>query len=136
MIASITDLLLCLTSFPVPALLTATEAHARSILVIDQSEAREPSYSPVFFGLRAVGNADSRSYTTPEAEHLDLSRFDSAAHEQGLRRYLKKRYHDKSIGVAVAAGRGFSELVLCSWPGVCVVFAMVDRIDFARSKLP
>ena len=72
MIASITDLHLCLTSFPVPALLTATEAHARFILVIDQSEAREPSYSPVFLGLRAVGNADSRSYTAPEAEHLDL----------------------------------------------------------------
>jgi hypothetical protein len=123
MIASITDLLLRLTSFPAPALSTAAEARARSILVIDQSEAREPSHSPVFFGLRAVGNADSRSRST---------RFNSAAHEQSLRRHL----NDKSIGVAVAAGTGILELVLCSWPEVRVVFAMVDRIDFARSKLP
>jgi hypothetical protein len=132
MIASITDLLLRLTSFPAPALSTAAEARARSILVIDQSEAREPSHSPVFFGLRAVGNADRRSHITPEAEHLDLSRFNSAAHEQSPRRHL----NDKSIGVAVAAGKGILELVSCSWPGVRVVFAMVDRIDFARSKLP
>jgi hypothetical protein len=51
---------------------------------------------------------------------------------------LKKRYryHDGSIGVAVAVGTGTLELVLCLWPGVRVVLAMVDQIDFARSKLP
>jgi hypothetical protein len=136
MLVNITDLLLCPTSFPVPVVLTATEARARSILVIDQSEARESSCSPVFFGLRAAGNADGRLDTTLDAEHLDVSRFNRAAHAQSLRRHLKKRYHDRSIGVAAAVGAGTFELVLCSWPGGRIVLAMVDPIDFARSKLP
>jgi hypothetical protein len=40
MIVSITDLLLCPTSFPVPVHLTAMEARARSILVVDQDFTR------------------------------------------------------------------------------------------------
>jgi hypothetical protein len=128
MTVSITDPLLRLTSFP-------TEARGRSMLVIDQSEARASPYARVFFGMRAAGNADSQSHTTLDAEHPDLSRFNSAAHEQSLRRHLKKRYHDRSIGVAVAVGTGTLKLVLCSWSRVRVVFAMVDQIDFARSKL-
>ena len=81
MTVSITDLLLRLTSFPVPVRLTATEARVRSMRVIDQSEARAPPYARMF-GMRAAGNADSRSHTTLEAEHPDLSRFNSAADEQ------------------------------------------------------
>jgi len=135
MIASITDLLLCPTSFPVPVLLAAMEARARSIPVNDQSQARESSDSPVFFSLHTAGNADSRPHAALDAEHLDFSRFNSVAHERSLRRHLKKRYHDRSIGVAVAVGAGILDLVLCSWPEVRVVFAMVDQIDLTRSKL-
>jgi hypothetical protein len=49
---------------------------------------------------------------------------------------LKKRFHDRSIGIAAAVGTGALELVLCLWRGVRVVLATVDQIDFTRSKLP
>jgi hypothetical protein len=41
-----------------------------------------------------------------------------------------------AMEAAVAVGTGTLELVLCSWPGVHVVLAMVDQINFTRSKLP
>jgi hypothetical protein len=89
--------------------------------------------TPVFFALRAI---DSRSHATLDAGRPDLNRFSSAAYEQSLRRLLKKKYHDRSMGAAVAVGTGILEFVLCSWPGIRVVLARVDQIDFTRSKLP
>lgn len=113
MIVIVADLLLRPTSFPL-----------------------ESSCSRVLFGPRATANADGGSDTTLDAEHLDLSRFNSAAHEQSLRRHPKKRYHDRSIGIAVVVAMGNLELVLWLWPEVRIVLAMEDQIGFTRSKLP
>jgi signal transduction histidine kinase len=140
MIVRITGLILCLTAFLVPVDLPAAEMRARSILVLDQSEARGPFYYQVFSGLRSAVAADTQSHTTLYAENLDLSRFNSTAYEESLRRHLKEKYRDTPIGVVVAVGAMTLELVLRwreeLWPGVPVVFAMVDQIDFARLKLP
>jgi hypothetical protein len=84
MIVRITGLILCLSAFLVPAHLPAEEMRARSILVLDQSEARGPFYCQVFSGLRSAENADTQSHTTLYAENLDLSRFNSAAYVESL----------------------------------------------------
>jgi signal transduction histidine kinase/ABC-type uncharacterized transport system substrate-binding protein len=123
-----------------PASASAQETRPRSILIIDQSELVGPFYFQIFSGLRAVVTADARGHTTLYSENLDLSRFSGPAYEQSLRRHLLEKYRDKPIGVIVAVGVASLELVLRwraeLWPGVPVVFAMVDQIDYARLKLP
>jgi signal transduction histidine kinase len=140
MIVRIAGLILCLTALLAPARLPAADVRARSILVLDQSEARGPFYYQVFSGLRSVLTADTQSHTTLYSENLDLSRFDGPAYEESLRRHLKEKYRDRRIGVVVAIGAAALELVLRwreeLWPGVPVVFALVEEMDFARLRLP
>jgi signal transduction histidine kinase len=116
------------------------ELRPRSILVLDQSELRGPFYYQLFSGLREVVTRENRSHTTLYAESLDLSRFNGAAYEQTLQGYLKEKYRDRPIGVVVAIGAATLELVLRwreeLWPGMPVVFALVDEIDLARLELP
>jgi signal transduction histidine kinase len=140
MIVRIAGLILCLTALLAPARLPAAEVRARSILVLDQSEARGPFYYQVFSGLRSVLTADTQSHTTLYSENLDLSRFDGPAYEESLRRHLKEKYRDRRIGVVVAIGTAALELVLRwreeLWPGVPVVFELADEMDFARLRPP
>jgi hypothetical protein len=87
MIDRIGGLLLGLTALLVPVHLPAGEMRARSILFLDQSEARAPFYYQIFSDLRSAVNANATSQTTLYAENLDLSRFNGAAYEDGLRRH-------------------------------------------------
>jgi signal transduction histidine kinase len=136
----INGLLLCLIALLAPTRLPAEGALARSILFLDQSEARSPFYYQVFSEFGAVVNADIRLHTTLYTETLDLSRFSGAAYEENLQRHLKEKYQDRPIGVVVAVGAVTLDLVLRwrekLWPGIPVVFAMIDEIDFAQQKLP
>jgi signal transduction histidine kinase len=140
MILRITGLILCLTAVLVPVHLPAAEMRARSIFVLDQSESRGPFYYQIFSGLRSTVNADTRFHTTLYSENLDLSRFNGASYEESLKQQLNEKYRDRPIGVVVAVGMSTFELVLRwreeLWPGVPVVFALVDEMDFARLKLP
>jgi len=130
----------CLALLLSPVDLQAQEARARSILVLDQSEPRGPFYFQIFAGIRADVNADTRAHTSLYAENLDLSRFNSKEFEESLQRHLKAKYRDRSIGVIVAIGAATLDLVLRwraeLWPGIPVVFAMVDEIDFKRLNPP
>src|ERR1700730_15716508 len=99
MIVRVAGLILCLTALLAPVHLPAAEMRARSILVLDQSEARGPFYYQVFSGLRSVLTANTQSHTTLYAENLDLSRFNSTAYEESLRLHLKEKYRDTPIGV-------------------------------------
>src|SRR5262249_3571784 len=68
------------------------------------------------------------------------SRFPGQAFEASLKVYLKEKYRDKPIGAIVSVGAATTDLVLKwrdeLWPGIPVVFAMVDGMDFARLKRP
>jgi|ERR1700722_14256203 hypothetical protein len=90
------------------------------------------SPAPVFFGPCAV---DSRPHAAVDAKQPDVNRFNNTA-QQSPRRLFNKRYGGGSIDAAIAVGTGTIEPVRCSWPGTRVVLAMVDEIDFMRSKLP
>ncbi len=123
-----------------PACLAAPERLPQSILVIDQSDLRGPFYYQLFSELRSVVTSKARAHTTLYAESLDLSRFGGLAYEQSLERHFREKYRDRSISVIVAVGAPALEMVLRwraeLWPGIPVVFAMVDEMDFARLKLP
>ena len=125
-----------LASLPV----AAQEGRSRSILVLDQSQSTGPFFLQIFSGLRAGIDADASAHTTLFSESLDLSRFDGDAYDESLRRHFGEKYRDKNIGVIVTMGSGTLELVQRwrdeLWPGIPVVFGMVDEVDYARLKLP
>ena len=103
--------------------------------MLDQSEVRGPLYFEIFSALRSAVNASSGPPVGIYKESLDLSRFGGSAYEQSLRAHLQVKYQDKPIGVVVAIGDAALEYVLrwrtSLWPGIPVVFAMVDETTVA-----
>lgn len=116
------------------------ELRPRSILVLDQSEPRGPFYFQIFTGIRAELDPDTRAHTSLYAENLDLSRFNGKGYEESLQRHLKQKYQDRNLGVIVAVGAATLDLVLRwraeVWPGIPIVFAMVEEPDVKRLNLP
>src|SRR5579864_7990424 len=138
--ANITSIFFWLTLCFAPASLVAEEARPRSIIVLDQSDVRGPFYYEVFSSLRSVVNAGTALPITIYAESLELSRFGGSAYEEGLQQYFRTKYRDKPVGVLVAIGSAALENTLrwrpAVWPGVPVVFSMVDEPTVARLDLP
>jgi signal transduction histidine kinase len=128
-----------LVSFAFPIALDA-QPLPRSMLVLDQSEVRGPFYHSIFSGLRSTVNARSGSPVTIYVESLDLSRFTGRDYEESLQAHFRQKYRDKPIGVLVAVGSATLDFVMRRrgelWPGVPVVFAMVDEPTVERLKLP
>jgi signal transduction histidine kinase len=122
-----------------PISLSAQERRPHAVLVLDQSDSRGPFYYQLWSGLRGVLSAhDAR--VTIYGENLDLTRFGGAAYEQSLKRHFKEKYRDRQIGVIVAFGTGAFEHTLRwreeLWPGIPIVFAMLDETDFAELERP
>src|SRR5215470_2378769 len=119
---------------PIPAL--AQERRPLSVLVLDQSDLRGPFYYQLSAGLRGVLGAPADGRITVYGENLDLTRFGGAAYEESLKRHFREKYRDRPIGVIVAIGVGTLEHTLRwreeLWPGVPIVFAMLDETDFAK----
>src|ERR1043166_3569393 len=118
----------------------AQEQRPRSVLVLDQSDLRGPFYYQLSAGLRGVLGAPADWRVTIYGENLDLTRFGGAAYEESLKRHFKEKYRDGPIGVVLAIGVGTVEHTLRwreeLWPGVPVVFAMLDETDFVKLGRP
>src|SRR5262245_1336386 len=117
----------------------AQERRPHSILVLDQSDGG-PFYQQMLSGLRNGVSSHMDAHVTLYSESLDLSRFKGDAYTATLKRYVKEKYQDRSIGVVVAIGAGAAEHVLKwrdeLWPGIPIVFALLDEMDVARLKPP
>ena len=124
----------------VPADSSAAEVRPGSILVIDQSDMRGQFYHQIFSALQTAVGSGSRSHVTIYAEDLDLEHFSGGEYEANLRQLLKAKYRDRPIGTVVTIGgealcfalRWRDEL----WPGIPIVFAMVDETDLKRLAPP
>jgi signal transduction histidine kinase len=123
-----------------PANLAAQEARPRSILVIDDANAKAPFYYEVYSRLRAIVNARANAPVSLYTESLDLTRFRGADYEQSLRQLLQAKYRDRPIGLIVTIGSSALEQVLgwrpTLWPSIPVVFGLVDEPTVARLNLP
>jgi signal transduction histidine kinase len=123
---------------PIPAL--AQPLPPSSVLVLDQSDLRGPFYYQLSAGLRGALAARATDRVTIYGDNLDLPRFGSAAYEESLKRHLREKYRDRSIGVIVAIGVGTFEHTLRwrdeLWPNIPIVFAMLDEADFAKLGRP
>jgi signal transduction histidine kinase len=117
-----------------PGCLSAQDRLPQSVLVLDQSNLRGPFYYQLSSGLREVLDTDGR--ITTYSENLDLTRFGGSTYEENLKRYLKEKYQDRSIGVIVANGSGTLDYTLRwreeLWPDVPIVFSMLERSQLAR----
>jgi hypothetical protein len=124
-----------------PAISWAADPVPRSVLILDQSDADSVwhiEFSTAFRStLRAASSAESVSVY---AEHVDLSRFTGARHDEVLRSYLRDKFRERPIGVLVVQGPATLVFVMGSrselWPAVPVVFSGVDEETAARLTLP
>jgi len=80
-----------------PCLALAAEPARRSILVLDQSEAKSAFYNAVFFGLRSTVSKASGEPVNIYIETFDLSRFKSELYEASLKSHLRTKYTDRSL---------------------------------------
>ena len=123
-----------------PTDLPAGEARAGSILVLDQTDMRGSFYYQVFAAFQAEAGSSARSRLSIYAEDLDLERFDGPEYEASLKQMLSAKYRDKPVDVLVVLGSCALELILRwrdeLWPGIPIVFAMVNETDFKRLKPP
>jgi signal transduction histidine kinase len=123
-----------------PGSLPAGEVRPRSILVIDQSDLHGPLSYEVFSSLRDAVNLQSQTHVTIYAESLDLNRFKGEDYQETIRKYVEVKYRETPIGALVVIGASALQLVLNwraeLWPGVPIVFAMVEEREFARLRLP
>src|SRR5262249_36158919 len=112
----------------------------RSVLILDQSDTDSPWYDGFAAAFRATLNVKSATRVSVYAEHLDLSRFGSARHEELVRTYLRDKFSTRPIGVVVAQGSSALEFLIRwraeLWPEVPVVFSAVDEATIARLRLP
>lgn len=111
-----------------------------SVLVLDQSDLRGPFYYQLSAGLRGGLGTRATDRITVYGENLDLTRFSGTAYEVSLKRHLGEKYQDRPLGVIVAIGAGTLEHTLRwrdeLWPGVPIVFVMLDETDFATFGRP
>jgi len=132
-------LLICLTA-SLPSTLAAQEPRPRSILVLDDGNAKAPFYYEAFARLRAIVNARAGSPVNLYTESLDLTRFRGADYERNLRQIFEVKYRDRPIGAIVTIGSSALDYALrwrsALWPAVPVAFTMVDEPTAERLNLP
>ena len=120
--------------------LPAEEVRPRSILVLDQSDMRGSFYHQIFAAFQAEVTSRPPSHLTIYAEDLDLENFGGDDYEATLQKVLSAKYRDKPVGVLMVIGECALRLVLRwrdeLWPGIPVVFTMVNEADLSRLKPP
>ncbi|MBV8183851.1 MAG: histidine kinase, partial [Hyphomicrobiales bacterium] len=116
----------------------AAEPSRRSILVLDQSEAKSAFYNAVFFGLRSTVSKASGEPVNIYIETFDLARFKSELYEASLKSHLRTKYADRQPGVIVTVGGEALKMALRwraeLWPNVPLVFSLVGEQTIARLK--
>ncbi len=134
------SLLLLFVAVLCPPTAKAAEPRPRSVLLLDQSEPNAPFGLQFRAALRATLDQGQADPIAIYSEILDIARFNGAQFESNVRDYLRGKYRDRPIGVIVAHGSAALELALRLrddlWPGVPIVFALVDEFRLAKLKLP
>src|SRR5262245_43310124 len=119
--------------------LPASSATRRVVMLFDER--------PELPGLAALDAEFTRTLASDSAdrielyrEAMDLSRFGSDAYQTLLKEFLRAKYADKKIDVAVAAiGPALDFLIKYGdaiFPGSPIVFCGIDRREFGDRTLP
>src|SRR5271166_5019451 len=123
-----------------PVGVSASGERPRSILVLEQADARGLFYAEIFAGIRDEVSAGEQSHAAIYAENLDLARFPAPQYEESLVEHFKTKYADRPIGVIVAIGvdslRFLQRRKATLWPDVPVVFGFAPDWPETRALLP
>ena len=116
----------------------AEPARPRRVLAIYQSEAARPVNVAFTSGLRtSLPPVDDVELFK---EHLDAERFQEPIYEDLFRQWVRAKYEDRPPEVIVAAGAAALRLLAdperTPWPGVPVVYGVVDERAIAGLTLP
>lgn len=118
----------------------ATEPRPPSILVLQQSDSRGPFPNAIFSTLITTVSRQAPRPVSVYVENLDLSRFGGTTYEESLLAHLYAKFDEKPLGVIVAIGAASLDYAIRVrqqlWPGVPIVFAMVDEPNFRGMVVP
>jgi signal transduction histidine kinase len=118
----------------------AAEPRPPSILVLQQSDSRGPFPNAIFSALIKTVSDQAPRPVSLYVENLDLSRFGGAAYDESLKAHLQAKYEGRSIGAIIAIGPASFCFAIGArvdlWPGVPIVFAMMDKPTFDQMTLP
>jgi len=122
-----------------PGASTASTEAKRVVLLFDE-RVELPGLSVMEAEFVRTLNFDSPTPVEVYREAMDLSRFGAANYKAQLRDFLKQKYADKKVDVAVAVMAPSLEFLLDNggevFPGAQVVFCGIDRTQLGDRSLP
>src|SRR5215510_306781 len=115
-------------------------AATRHLVILYDERAELPGVAAINTDLVRTLQADSPDEIQIYRESMDLSRFGSANYPALLRDFLRAKYADKNIDVAVAVMGPALDFLLnygdAMFPGAQIVFCGIDRRELAERVLP
>ena len=114
----------------------AAEPRPRTVLVVMQSHGSGPFFGQIFSSLRATLNSRSTEPATFLRENVEVRWSGSPEFDETLAPHLKAKYGDTPLDLIVAVGAASLCYAITTrdalWPGVPIVFAMVDEPTFRK----
>ena len=112
----------------------------RHVVLLFDERPELPGLSALAADFVRTLESDSTDRIEVYREAMDLSRFDSAQYRAGLRDFLRQKYADKRIDVAVAVLGPALDFLLVQdtpiFPGATIVFCGIDRRELSERSLP
>lgn len=118
----------------------AANCATRHVVVIYDERTALPGLAAIDASIVRTLTAESSEPVQAYSEGMDLSRFGSAAHLERFRNYLRDKYADRKIDVAIAVLSPPLDFLLSDgqpiFPGAAIVFCGIDRRQFGTPSLP
>jgi signal transduction histidine kinase len=115
-------------------------AATRNVVLLYDERVELPGLSLLDAELGRALRSDSSEPIEIYREPMDLSRFGSSSYKTFLRDFLRAKYADKKIDVAVAIMAPAFDFLLANgdliFPGTPIVFSGLDRQQLANRSLP
>jgi signal transduction histidine kinase len=116
------------------------EALPRRVLIVDQLGPAGPFNNIIAGSIRSTLSHGGGTPISVFTEYLDIARFSGPQHDERMRIALQEKYREKPIGAIVVLGFEGLRAVMhwhpTLWPGVPVVFALVNEDAIAHLALP
>ena len=118
----------------------SASAAVRNVVVIYDERTALPGLAAIDASIVSTLSEESSEPVQVYSEGMDLSRFGSETHMANFREYLRAKYADRKIDVAIAVLGPSLDFLLSYgqtiFPGADVVFCAVDERELRSRSLP
>jgi len=122
------------------ASVTPASSATRQVVVIYDERTSLPGLAAIDASIVSTLTAESPETVQIYSESMDLSRFGSADHIENFRNYLRTKYADRKINVAIAVLPPALDFLLnygqTIFPGAAIVFCGVEKRQLRAGVLP